>query len=257
MYIGWDVGVKNLAYCVMDEKCKILEWDIIDLSNKKEYFCCGINKTNKNKCSNKAHHINPNTCKTFCNRHSKNETDLIPIFQCFKCSQKARRINLKDDIFYCAKHCPNKDEYEDIVINRNVAKTSLNRIATILVKKLDSNPIFLKATHVVIENQPSLKNPTMKSIQMIIYSYFLIKLNCKVKLTLMSAKFKLRFDIDNESVTKIKKMSDRYQRNKKLAIEFCRHFIEGEWIIYFENYKNKKDDLADSYLMTRYYILYK
>ena len=32
-----------------------------------------------------------------------------------------------------------------------------------------------KIDKVVIENQPALKNPTMKSVQMILYSYFLIE----------------------------------------------------------------------------------
>ena len=31
---------------------------------------------------------------------------------------------------------------------------------------------------VIVENQPSLKNPTMKSIQMMVYSYFLINGVC-------------------------------------------------------------------------------
>ncbi len=40
--------------------------------------------------------------------------------------------------------------------------------------KLQEIPQLLDVDHVVIENQPSLKNPQMKSIQMILYSYFII-----------------------------------------------------------------------------------
>lgn len=40
--------------------------------------------------------------------------------------------------------------------------------------KLHELPQLLNVDKVVIENQPSLKNPQMKSIQMILYSYFLI-----------------------------------------------------------------------------------
>ena len=45
-----------------------------------------------------------------------------------------------------------------------------------------------------------------------------------------------------------------YKKNKKLAIDFTREFLKNtsEWLEYFENYKNKKDDLADAYLMIRY-----
>ena len=41
-------------------------------------------------------------------------------------------------------------------------------------RKLYEKPQLLDVDVVVIENQPSLKNPQMKSIQMILYSYFLI-----------------------------------------------------------------------------------
>jgi len=41
-------------------------------------------------------------------------------------------------------------------------------------RKLQEKPQLLDVDAVVIENQPSLKNPQMKSIQMILYSYFLI-----------------------------------------------------------------------------------
>ena len=40
---------------------------------------------------------------------------------------------------------------------------------------LDEKSNFLDVDIICIENQPALKNPTMKTIQMIIYTYFLIK----------------------------------------------------------------------------------
>ena len=40
---------------------------------------------------------------------------------------------------------------------------------------LDTIPELLDAKYVFIENQPCMKNPTMKSIQIIVYSYFIIK----------------------------------------------------------------------------------
>ena len=39
--------------------------------------------------------------------------------------------------------------------------------------KLNQIPELLEVDYVFIENQPVLKNPQMKSIQMILYSYFL------------------------------------------------------------------------------------
>ena len=42
---------------------------------------------------------------------------------------------------------------------------------------MEEYPLFLEATDIIIENQPVLKNPTMKSIQMILYSFFISKIN--------------------------------------------------------------------------------
>jgi hypothetical protein len=263
MYLGWDVGVKNLAYCLMDKDCNILKWDIIDLSNKKEYYCKSNNK-NGNKCSSKALFISPITHELYCKRHSKNIENIKPLFECFLCKHKAKKINLIENNFYCCKHAPKDEKCEDVMTNKNVAKTSLNKIGNILIDKLDEIPEILNVTDVSIENQPCLKNPTMKSIQIMLYTYFLIRLkHKKITLTMVSAKNKLKFDIETEKSIELAKITNRYQKNKKMAIEFCRHFINNkennnnnEWAEYFETNK-KKDDLADSYLMTRHRTLKK
>lgn len=31
-YLSFDVGIKNLAYCMLDEDCNILLWDVLDIS---------------------------------------------------------------------------------------------------------------------------------------------------------------------------------------------------------------------------------
>ena len=34
MYLGWDIGIKNLAFCLMDHekgKFKIIDWGVINL----------------------------------------------------------------------------------------------------------------------------------------------------------------------------------------------------------------------------------
>ena len=48
-------------------------------------------------------------------------------------------------------------------------------------------------------------------------------------------------------------MTNKYQKNKKLSIEYCRHFIKDDkkLLEYFDDFK-KKDDLADSFLLIYY-----
>jgi hypothetical protein len=64
----------------------------------------------------------------------------------------------------------------DIVnlVDNELMKKNRNLLFENIPRKLHELPQLLDVDIVVIENQPSLKNPQMKSIQMILYSYFLI-----------------------------------------------------------------------------------
>jgi hypothetical protein len=64
----------------------------------------------------------------------------------------------------------------DIVnlVDNEQMKKNRNLLFENIPRKLHELPQLLDVDYVVIENQPSLKNPQMKSIQMILYSYFLI-----------------------------------------------------------------------------------
>ncbi len=64
----------------------------------------------------------------------------------------------------------------DIVnlVDNEKMKKNANLLFENIPRKLYELPQLLDVDMVVIENQPSLTNPRMKSIQMILYSYFLI-----------------------------------------------------------------------------------
>ena len=157
-------------------------------------------------------------------------------------------------------------------------------------RKLHEKPQLLDVDLVVIENQPSLKNPQMKSIQMILYSYFLIlgkvigngdKTTSYIeRIDFCSASNKLKVYngpeiILEEKVSKRKKKeviveetelvldggkkkkkaTIKYADKKRLAIEHTKYFLQNniDYVDFFNNHK-KKDDLADSYLQGLYYI---
>lgn len=60
------------------------------------------------------------------------------------------------------------------LVDSEEMKKNRNLLFENIPRKLYDIPELLDVDLVVIENQPSLKNPQMKSIQMILYSYFLI-----------------------------------------------------------------------------------
>ena len=286
MYLGWDVGIRNLAYCLIDysnDSMKVIDWGVISLvkNHCREPVYCGINTGNQKVCGKTASLVEKNNEEIgYCKVHSKKVSkELIPfsdkmICCCENCKSEATRYHPETGKYYCTKHTKDiKDEVEKIV--KNVAKTPLLQLGKALFKELDKLPILLKAKHIVIENQPVLKNPTMKSIQMMLYSYFIMKKNIVTdenprlqEMVLMSAKNKLKI-YDGPTIDKFDHLKSEYSKNKKLAIEHCKYFIESDtkWNSFFnETSKNKKnacygknDDLSDAYLMTRYYIckLYK
>jgi hypothetical protein len=260
-YIGWDVGIKNLSYCIIDEKFNIIDWNVINLLGDRDIPLCLEINGKGNECNKKASYfdiseINNKNRKYYCKTHSKKIKEVKEVNNCFYCS-KISKYELENSICVCEKHSKNKE-----IINKIYNKTdkiSLEEIGTNMINKLNSNPLFLEVSGIVIENQPVLKNPRMKSIQMILYSYFLIKFNdhnINVKINLVPANSKLKFNIKNDEIEKINEIKNKYMKGKKLAIEYCRHFIKdtNDKLIFFNNF-SKKDDLADSYLLIRKFLV--
>ena len=182
--ISWDIGIINLAYCIMEDE-KILKWGIIDI----------------------------------------------------------RESEVKKK------------------------KKSILKIAPILINKVNEDPDLIDIDYVLIENQPCMKNPVMKSIQMILYTFYLM---CKEKkcsescikdIFLISASNKLKV-YDGPVIELNYKTS--YTIRKKKAVLHARYFLENNckdndceenrnWLEYFNSNK-KKDDLSDTYLQGLYFI---
>ena len=221
--LSFDIGIKNLCFCELNDKGKILDWAIVNISN--DVPC--EHKMKNGKCCDKPGTFIYN-CKLenfqmyLCTSHSKN-----------KCYDKVKKFNNpKNNIFHISQN---------------------------LVKKLDEFKFIERnITDVIVENQPSLKNPTMKSIQMIVYSYFLVNGICKedssiVGLEMINARNKLKVYKGEPIKCDIK---ETYKRNKFLAVKYCEKMIteEEQKFIDLYNVSKKKDDLSDSYLQGIYYL---
>tara|TARA_B110000971_G_scaffold135341_1_gene138363 strand:- start:325 stop:1005 length:681 start_codon:yes stop_codon:yes gene_type:complete len=221
--LSFDIGIKNLCFCELNDKGKILDWAIVNISNDvpcehkmKNGKCCDKPGTFIYKCKL------DNSEMYLCTSHSKN-----------KCYDKVKKFNNpKNNIFHISQN---------------------------LVKKLDEFKFIERnITDVIVENQPSLKNPTMKSIQMIVYSYFLVNGICKddssiVGLEMINARNKLKVYKGEPIKCDIK---ETYKRNKYLAVKYCEKMIvdEEQKFIDLYNVSKKKDDLSDSYLQGIYYL---
>ena len=97
-YLSFDVGIKNLAYCSLDENKKILDWGIINL-NKDPKCQCGIQKECPKTATYQINDPGNNEVKYCCTTHIKKhkgkKKKLNSNYDLFKISQ----IMMKDRIY--------------------------------------------------------------------------------------------------------------------------------------------------------------
>lgn len=218
--LSFDVGIKNLSFCVLNDTV-IEDWNILNICTDDVCEHC---YKNGQRCDKSAKFVDKDGFKV-CPGHSKLKS---------YSDKKFKKVSKKDNPMLDQGKC--------------------------IVETLQKKVNFLDVDLVVIENQPALKNPTMKSIQMIIYSYFLIKgvTNDNSKVTnieMINARNKLKAYKGPVVACDIK---DRYKKTKFLGIEYCKHMIneskqDEKFIDLFVNSK-KKDDLADAYLQGMYVL---
>jgi len=131
------------------------------------------------------------------------------------------------------------------------------QLSQICVRKLESLKVDNVQT-ILIENQPALKNPIMKTVQMIIYTYFIIngvmKDDSPIQFVhMVNARNKLKV-YKGEPIPCPKK--GKYAQNKWLSVEYTRKMItdddEDKQALFTSS--KKKDDLADAYLQGIYWI---
>ena len=252
--ISIDVGIKNLAYCCLESTVSginILDWDIINIMENMNPICCN---TYRNKpCSKVASYsikdkTKINTINTINTVDAINTNDST-IYFCNKktCIKKMEALYTKKNIkTYKKKTCKN---------------TSIQELCVKLLTKLQQQKHnLLQVDSIIIENQPVLKNPTMKSIQMILYTFFtehgLMEQSSPIScIKLFSARNKLKtYDGPTIACT----LKNKYNKRKFLSIEYTKYFIKQDkkWYDFFLS-NTKKDDLADCYMQGIYYITYK
>lgn len=118
-------------------------------------------------------------------------------------------------------------------------------------------PPDLRFDLVMIENQPVKINPVMKSIQMMIYSFFVMR-HDKVKLVAASNKTKMLNLLEADTVQNITEqltLSSKYANTKRMSILIADHLLAKADSAVHAKFKasKKKDDLADAYLMCCFY----
>jgi len=276
--ISFDVGIKNMAYCILDlsgEKMEITDWNVLNLLNLQTFVqkkCTVKCKTSKKKNEEKVCGKNAKYQKGekfYCEQHAKCDKqymmpkkdytekvlkkkkmdDLISIgkqHMFFLDNVKRNKQELIDTLrTYFDKHMLEKIEKEKKVTAGETDLLSIGRNLKVELNKLDT---LENIDIVFIENQISPIANRMKTIQGMLAQYFIMT-NDNISIEFVSSSHKLKqFDKDKNS----------YKENKQQSVIFSRNIIDKNKE--FENWKEKldskkKDDLADCFLQGLYYFV--
>ena len=258
-----DVGIKNLAYCILEineGKVMILEWDTISLCDKEE-VCNFVTK--KGLCNKKATYVHEG--KTYCKVHSK-KSELIE-YKSIPSQKKLEEKSIEDIMDYVTKYNLDvvKDKYKrkselvKVVVNKlkekslkeikreNAGKIELVKAGIGIkreINKLELGDIDL----ILIENQIGPLANRMKCIQSMLIQYFIMI--GKENIECVSSSNKLKF-------LKTKKLT--YKENKDLSKIITNKYLDEEVsnkdILDKFRENKKKDDLADAFLQGCAYLI--
>jgi len=289
-YISFDVGIKNLAYCIFDVSngsplpaISISDWNVISLLEPiiENMACTCIipPKTKKasektcNKLARYQKHINGSLCY-FCEKHAKKHTTLrIPEKQYSQPSLKKKK--LEELVMACEKEgisIPPKTKKLDIVENLTRHFDDLSFLPIVIIKEKGAKDIDLisvgkkmklllndisgieNITHVLIENQISPIATRMKTVQGMLAQYFIMK-NSDVHIDFISSANKLK----HFAPLPADSCDNSYKKHKIDGITYCSQLLKANpmlgshWENIFSTHR-KKDDLADCFLQGIWYL---
>lgn len=224
-YLSFDIGIKNLAYTILEKdeetkEIKIIEWNIINIMEEdinKQKIC------DLEKCKKFAEYYNKKECNTFlCKTHYK------------KHNKRLNRIKIIN--------CNNVNTFD-----------VMNKMYDLLDRDYK---YFLDCDLAILEMQP-VKRQQMRSIANLLYAYFNLRgVREDVKMSnvvFTNACNKLKYSFDEED----NKKKNTYSERKKLAIVYTYDYLDK---MNDEDNRNlftlskKKDDLADCLLQCIFYI---
>lgn len=271
--LSFDVGIIHLSYCLLTKKLinnkldwSIIEWNNINLTKNDSYICkCGLKAFYTNIINNNQYY--------YCKTHSKNINLINPLFNnifdennneynlCsyinknkIQCNKIGKNIikNCENNTNYCKIHA--NQYYKNIlklqevkkIPSKNIDSNNYDNLKYNLILELESRPNLLKANYVIIENQPSFKNPRMKSVATTLYDYYLIRgiIDKSINLSnIISVKFiapsnKLKLINENDTKSLIENKANKskiYKLTKDLGIKYCMNIINNysEWAKFF------------------------
>ena len=275
--LSFDVGIKNLAYCLIsitetentseNNNCKnfieIIKWNIIDLScdhveeakteSKVSKQCCNCKKS-ATYCTH-SNAMLPEDVKIFCKKHAE-EAQLPMHPKLLKSNSKSGQTPYIVPLS---------------IINKKVSCNKINIVD--LGKNIKRHLDIIFAEHmdkidaILIENQIGNLAGRMNVLQGMISQYFIMRNVTNIEFISATNKLKLFKTVINKKSENINAAGNLdnvlesekklYKMRKDAGKMVCRSLLSfypslNHWIIKYDKHK-KNDDLADCFLQGYYY----
>lgn len=256
--LAFDMGIRNLAFCVADvsgTNFSVLDWDNFDL-------LAGSDSQTASRC----------VCGG-----PPSWLDIEESMWCKKCVKAGKttlkglpsevEFNIKSLKEFCEKMAwtipkkAKKDDFMNLIKKayllpyvkpKGTMKTDLTVLLGAIEKFLDSRLLkFSEASIIRIENQPVFDAPTMKSVQIILFTLLTHRLR-KEHNWIGEVVFVHASKKTEEAQEVVDQAGGNYKARKDTAELLVLEKLKDEkhkiWLDFF-NSKKKKSDLADAFLM--------
>ena len=268
--LSFDVGIKNLAYCMISiSDCSknyiIDDWGVIDLTNSCNKLCGYQLKSKKKEnkiCKNNAKfHKNG---KYYCNTHANKCEYKKPTLELNKkklkkmAYKKLKILMDKHDISYdklkskteCLEkvYAEMEESYLDPIEKKNANAIDLVQFGISLKHNLIRVFKNKKIDVVLIENQIGPIALRMKTLQGMIMQHFIER-----------GIYNIKSINSNNKLKHYTKEKTTYVQRKKMSIDITKKLLldNKDLNIWMETFikSKKKDDLADCFLQCKWYII--
>lgn len=248
--LAFDIGIKNLAFCILENDKTVLALENCNILEPVEQVKCFM-------CKSKASYkVSENV---FCKRHIPGTHSILPELDSKKLPAVAvlRELvkthncqsigNTKDA---CLEALSKKFALQYIQPKQaNASKISLEEIHDSLRKFVkDKWDFFSNCTHVLLENQPVLKNPHMKSVQVLLFA------TLREKFLINDQTPEYHLVHAKKKVKDAQKGDEGYSERKNKSEERLKALFDEGTIVnntIYEEWKKakKKSDMADALCM--------
>jgi len=168
--LTFDIGIKHLAWCLYDlSENQIMGWDVQNLMEDQEVAVerCG-------KCKAKATYKSPTA--VYCKRHCLLEPLLIKdtptLLETLKTKEPTNKSKSKVKILEAlGKYYSLPIVFKKVSASHAIDGQGIHKIHDAIREFLIKNhELFFQADKVLLENQPVYKNPSMKTVQILLYA---------------------------------------------------------------------------------------